>query len=140
MARRRRDAGIALPWENQGSILGRLFAGTRRRALTFGLLGLAAAAGGVHSARTRAAERETRLAIVEVRTAVQHFRTDHGRCPRSVDELVHPPLAGTRYLREAPLDGWGQALLVRCPSPDDPDAVDVTARGANGSFFDDDLP
>jgi type II secretory pathway pseudopilin PulG len=140
MARRRRDAGIALPWENQGNVLGRLLASTRRRAMLAILLVVGAVFGLVQAMRTRASERATRLAIVEVEGAVRNFRSDHGRCPHSLDELVHPPLAGTRYLRETPRDGWGHPLLVRCPSFDDPDSVDVLAAGADGSFFDADVP
>lgn len=140
MARRRRDAGIALPWENQGNFLGRLLASTRRRALAFAVLVVLGFVSLVRAVKNHVAARETRLCIVEVESAVHRFRADHGRCPRSLEELVHPPLAGTRYLRDTPRDGWGTPLLVRCPSLDDPDSVDVLAAGQDGSFFDDDDP
>ncbi len=140
MPRRRRERGIALPWENRGNPLRRLLAGARSRGVVVGLLVALALAFLVRSAAHRNAERETRLAVQEVTHAVQRFRLDHGRCPRSIDELLHPPLSGTRYLRALPRDGWGHALFVRCPSLSDPDDVDVLAAGPRGSFLDDDLP
>lgn len=140
MARRRSQSDISLPWENRGNVLGRLLGGARSRVV----VALVAVVAGVfflaRTAERRNAERETRLAIVEVTQAVQRFRSEHGRCPRSIDELLHPPLSGRRYLRDLPRDGWGNPLLVRCPSQNDPDDVDVLAAGPSGSFFDDEIP
>lgn len=140
MARKRRDEGIALPWENRGNPIGQWLAGARRRAIVVSVVLVALVVGLVRAIERRDAERETRLAVVEVERAVHRFKTDHGRCPRSLDELIHPPRSGARYLRAIPRDGWGEPLLVRCPGLFDPDSVDVVAAGRRGSFFDDDFP
>jgi len=140
MARKRRDEGIALPWENRGNPVGQWLAGARRRAIVSTVFVVLLGYGLVRAIERRDAERETRLAVAEVERAVGRFRTDHGRCPRSLDELIHPPRSGARYLRETPRDGWGEPLLVRCPGLFDPDSVDVVAAGRHGSFFDDDFP
>lgn len=140
MARKRREKGIALPWENRGNPVGQLLVGARRRAIASTILFVLAVYWMVAAVRNRDAERETRLVVAEVERAVHRFRADHGRCPRSLDELIHPPRAGARYLREIPRDGWGEPLLVRCPGLYDPDAVDVIAAGERGSFHDDDFP
>lgn len=140
MARRRNERGIALPWENRGNPIGRLFAGARSRGVVVGLLALSGLVLLVRSAEQRAAERQTRIAVDETTRAVLRFRADHHRCPHSIDELLHPPLSGTRYLHETPRDGWGNPLLVRCPGLRDPDDVDVLAAGSEGSFFDDEIP
>lgn len=82
--------------------------------------------------------RETRSAIADIKRAISAFRADLGRCPHSIDELLHPPRSGRRYLREVPVDGWGRAFFVRCPGRYDPDGVDVISSGPSGSFLDED--
>jgi len=82
--------------------------------------------------------RSTRAGIAEVKRAVAAFRTELGRCPRSKTELAHPPRAGAQYLIDIPTDGWGNELLVRCPDPHDPGAVEVISAGPSGSFSEDD--
>ncbi len=91
----------------------------------------------------RAADHEekmrlTRHAILEVHHAIEDFRADVGRCPRSQDELVHPPRSAARYLREIPDDAWGHRIFVRCPAFHDPDGADVISAGPSGDFFVDD--
>lgn len=140
MARRRRQEGIALPWENRGNPVGQWLAGARRRAIVSTAVVLLLGVGLVRAVERRDAERQTRLVVTEVVRAVTRFKADHGRCPRSLDELIHPPRSGARYLRETPRDGWGEPLLVRCPGLSDPDSIEVVAAGGDGSFFDDDLP
>lgn len=139
MARRSRSkSGVSLPWEQRGQRLRALIAGARWRAL----FALALLAGVLwlfwSTADRRARERETRTAIADVRRAVAAFRAQVGRCPRTATELVHPPMARTRYLREMPKDGWGRELHFACPGHDDPDDVDVLSAGPSGSFFIDD--
>jgi len=140
MPRRRRNEGIALPWENRGNPIGQWLAGARRRAIVSTIVIVFVSFWLVRTMERRDAERETRLAVAEVEHAVQRFKADHDRCPRSLDELIHPPRSGARYLRDNPRDGWGEPLLVRCPGLFDPDSVDVVAAGRRGSFFDDDFP
>jgi len=55
-----------------------------------------------------------------------------------VDELLHPPRSGRRYLRSVPLDGWGRAFWVRCPGRYDPDGADVVSAGPSGTLLADD--
>ena len=133
VARKRRRRGIALPWEHRGGWARRLLAGPRWKIL---LLGLVVTGLGVlvfRSAEQRSRERETYIAIAEVRRAIDDFRAEVGRCPRSTVELVHPPRSRTRYLRAMPRDGWGHNLWVRCPGHDDPEHADVISAGPSGS-------
>lgn len=129
---------ILLPWERRRVWLAELASGRRWRGLLF----LALAAGVVVLAY-RVADRHgrirtTRAAIAQVQRAVAAFRAEMERCPRSKTELVHPPRAGAQYLTEIPTDGWGRELLVRCPSPTDPNAAEIISAGPSGSFADDD--
>lgn len=138
MAGTRRKGGITLPWEQGGAWFRELLAGPRWKvALLIVVLGVAAW-GLWRAAAERARLRETRAAIAEVRRAIDSFRTDLGRCPRSVSELVDPPRPRRRYLREVPRDGWGRPLYVKCPGRFDPNGADVVSAGPSGSFFDDD--
>jgi type II secretory pathway pseudopilin PulG len=137
-SKKRTSRGIALPWEQRGAWMRDLLAGPRWKvALLVVVLGIVA--WGIWRASVREAEmRETRAAIAEVRRAIESFRTEVGRCPRSTAELVDPPRPGRRYLREIPPDGWGRQLWVRCPARNDPAGADVISAGPSGSFFVDD--
>lgn len=138
MPRKNRTANVTLPWERRGNALRQLFAGSRLRGLIVMAVVLACAAGIYRVADTRSRERATRVSIHEVQRAIELFRAQVGRCPRSTTELVHPPRSRTRYLRALPKDGWGRTLWVRCPAQNDPDAADVISAGQSGSFFVDD--
>ena len=136
--RQKRRPGLPLPWEQRTAILRELLSGPRWKVALL----LVALAGGVgltwRAADSHSRYRQTRAAIADVHRSVQSFRADVGRCPRTPDELVHPPQTGARYLRELPTDGWGRPLYVRCPAPHDPDGAEVVSAGASGSFFVDD--
>ena len=138
MPRRRVISSLALPWERQGSRLRELFSSGRwRMAVALVVIaGFAWAIWGSVAERERL--RRTREVIAETRRALSQFREDVGRCPHGVRELAHPTRAGTRYLREEPMDGWGNPLWVRCPGRYDPDGVDVVSAGPSGSFLVDD--
>lgn len=140
MPRRKPISSISLPWENQGSRLGRLLAGARQRAVVTSLLVGLLAYGWLDAIHERRAERETRLAVAATTDAVRRFRSENGRCPRSLEELRNPPVPGTHYLTETPRDGWGHPLLVRCPSLFDPGEADILPAGPDGSYYDYDRP
>ncbi len=139
MAKQKRESsGVALPWERRGAWVRQLLAGRRWKVLLF----LAATAGLLlllaSAAERRQRLRETRAASAEIKRAIASFRADMGRCPQSLDELMHPPRSGRRYLRQVPVDGWGHAFWVRCPGRYDPDGADVISAGPSGSFLVDD--
>jgi hypothetical protein len=134
----RRKRGISLPWEERPTRLRGLLSGARFQAILALLVVVGLSALLWKAADQRSRVRETRMAIAEVRTAVLAFREAEGRCPDRLSELVRPPRAGRRYLREVPRDGWGRRLYVRCPSRHDPDQVDIVSAGPDGSFFEDD--
>lgn len=138
MPRRRVISSLALPWERQGSRLRELFSSGRWR-LVIALVVMAGIGWGIWgSVAERERLRRTREVIAETRRALSQFREDVGRCPHSVRELAHPTRAGARYLRDEPVDGWGNPLWVRCPGRYDPDGVDVVSAGPSGSFLVDD--
>ena len=137
MARRRRGGNVSLPWERRGSWR-QLLSGSRWKAVLALVLLFGAGALVWSSADRNRRERETHVAIAEVRRAIVRFRAEVGRCPHSTTELVHPPRSRTRYLREMPKDGWDRQLWVRCPSQVDPDDFTVLSAGPSGSFFVDD--
>lgn len=140
MDRRRRQSGrsIALPWERRGAWLRGLLAGRRWKVILL----VAAGAGGLilmaASAEERQRQRETRTAIAEIKRSLAAFRADMGRCPHTMHELLHPPRSGRRYLRQLPVDGWGNAFWVRCPGRYDPEGADVVSAGPSANFLTDD--
>jgi hypothetical protein len=136
--KQRRKRGVVLPWEERAALLRGAI--SRSRWKTAALLVVVALAGYfIYRAADHAERvRRTRHAIDEMHRAIADFRADVGRCPRSPDELLHPPRGGTRYLRELPEDGWGRRLFVRCPRPNDPDDAEVMSAGPSGDFFVDD--
>jgi hypothetical protein len=142
MARSSRGGGgVSLPWEQRGARLRELLTGRRwgvlllAAALLFGLYSV------WRSVELRQKERQTATSIALVQRALTAFRSDMGRCPHTLEELVHPPRSGARYLRAVPVDGWGRALWVRCPGRYDPEGADVISAGQSGSYLvDDNLP
>ena len=87
--------------------------------------------------RHRVQVRDTRVAIAQVKQAIDRFRTDVGRCPNSDTELLHPPLSQKRYLDAMPKDAWGRPLSIRCPGHFD-DVAEVISAGPSGSLVKDD--
>ncbi len=125
LGRRRGPGGrpsVRLPW---------------RRALALALLGALVLLLGRATDRYLRL-RATRAAIARTRDAVERFRIDIGRCPRSPIELVHPPRPLSLQLRELPRDGWGRALWIACPGRLDPEDIDVVSAGPSGDFLLDD--
>src|SRR5687767_3442112 len=118
--RTRRSRGIALPWERRGAWLRELFATRRWKVIAVLVVAVVATTWIWRVADRRSKVRATRAAIVQVQEAVSRFRAEVGRCPRSITELVHPPRAAARHLREVPVDGWGRPLWVRCPGRRNP--------------------
>lgn len=139
MARRRGTiSSLALPWERQGSWSRELISPARFRMAIAALVGCAIAWAIFVSVDEREKVRHTREVIAETRRALAQFREDMGRCPHALRELVSPARAGARYLREEPLDAWGNPLWVRCPGRYDLDGVDVVSAGPSGNFLVDD--
>jgi hypothetical protein len=127
-----------LPWERRGAWFRELLAGRRWKVLLVLLAtGLTLYFVG-RAAEQRQRERETRSAVSEIKRGISSFRSDMGRCPHSLHELMHPPRSGHRYLRHLPVDGWGHAFWVRCPGRYDPEDADVLSAGPSGSFLIDD--
>jgi hypothetical protein len=129
---------LLLPWERQGAWLSQLLSARRWRSLLGSLLLALLVVAALQVADRRSRLRATRASIAEVQRAVTAFRAEMGRCPRSTTELVHPPRVGARYLLEAPIDGWGRELYVRCPAPYDPSAAEVISAGPSGLFSEND--
>lgn len=115
-----------------------LLAGRRWKVLL--LLGIGAGVLFLVGSSAQRAERvrDTRAASARIKRAISAFRADLGRCPHSLEELVHPPRSGRRYLHEIPVDGWGRPFFVRCPGRYDPEDADVISAGPSGSFLEDD--
>lgn len=115
-----------------------LFRGPRWKLVLFGAVTFLVLALVGSSAAHAGRVRETRAAIAEIKRGLAAFRADFGRCPHSIDELLHPPRSGRRYLRQEPVDGWGRTLFVRCPGRYEPNGADVISAGPSGSFLDED--
>ena len=138
MARRRRQRErISLPWERRGGRLRGAIGNTRWQAILVASVGVLLLTGLVRHAERRVRVRDTRVAIAQVKQAIDRFRADVGRCPGSNAELLHPPLPQKHYLDSLPLDGWDQSLHVRCPGYFD-DEADVISAGPSGSLLEDD--
>ena len=136
LARKRHRTAVTLPWE-QGLGASLLADGVSRLRFALALLAAGALVWAVASrtvARNR--EAETLAAIGVAHRAVLAFRDREGRCPASLDELMHPPSPGARYLRKVPRDAWGQTLRIRCAGSGTADQIEVTSAGPDGSFDD----
>ena len=138
MARgRKQRERIALPWERrQGRLRGALDK-TRWQAILVGLVCVVLLVGFFRYAEQRVRVRNTRVAIAQVKQAIDRFRADVGRCPTSNTELVHPPLSKRHYLDALPADGWDRPLHVQCPGYFE-DEADVISAGPSGSLLEDD--
>ena len=137
MARRRRKTRVSLPWERRGGRWRGLLHNTRWQAL-LGLVAMVVLAiGFTRYARHRVQVRDTRIAIAQVKEAIDRFQTDVGRCPGSNTELLHPPLSQKHYLDAMPKDGWGRPLSIRCPGHFEEEA-EVISAGPSGSLLQDD--
>jgi type II secretory pathway pseudopilin PulG len=98
---------------------------------------LSLAVGFARYVEHRVRMRNTRVAIAQVKQAINRFRTDVGRCPSSNTELLHPPLSQKHYLDNLPTDGWERPLHIRCPGHFE-DQADVISAGPSGSLLEDD--
>lgn len=137
MARRRQKTRVSLPWERRGGRLRGLLHNTRWQAL-LGLVAMVVfAIGFTRYARHRVQVRDTRVAIAQVKQAIDRFQADVGRCPGSKTELLHPPLSQKHYLDTMPKDGWGRSLSIRCPGYFAEEA-EVISAGPSGSLLKDD--
>ncbi len=137
MARRRHRERVSLPWEGRGRRWRGGFGNARWRSV-LGLLAMTALAiGFTRHARERIRVRDSQVAVAQVKQAVDRFRADVGRCPKSEMELLHPPLSQKHYLDSMPNDGWGRPLSVRCPGYFE-DEAEVISAGPSGSLLKDD--
>ena len=138
MAKLRSRPTLLLPWEHRSRWLQHTLTGSRVRiAVTISLIFVTILAL-FSLVQQHVRRRASRVAIDEVHRAIAAFRQDTHRCPVDVDELIKPPLPGRRYLQQAPRDGWGHPLYVRCPGRFDDDQPDVISAGPSGSFLVDD--
>ena len=75
-----------------------------------------------------ASVRATRAAISNAFYAVQGYRADHQRaCPRDL-----PELSAGGYLRQPPVDAWGNPLRLVCPGARDPAGFELSSDGPDG--------
>ena len=138
MARRRRQRErISLPWERRRGRLRGALGDTRWQAILTALVGVLLLLGFARHAERRVRVRDTRVAIAQVKQAIDRFRDDVGRCPSSSAELLQPPLAQKHYLDSLPPDGWNRPLHVKCPGYFG-DEADVISAGPSGSLLKDD--
>ena len=140
VTRRRQRERVSLPWERRGGRWRRTLNNTRWQALLGLVLLVVFTIGFTRYARNRVRVRDTRVAIAQVKQAIDRFRADVGRCPSSNTELLHPPLSQKHYLDSMPKDGWGRPLSIQCPGHFEDDA-DVISAGPSGSLLrDDNIP
>jgi hypothetical protein len=134
---RKRSPRLALPWEREDSPYRALFSGRRFLPLIV-LLGFASVLGGAYWFGGRRADiRATRATLAEISRATESFVHDIGRCPRTLNELAHPPRSGVNYLSEVPTDAWGRGIYFHCSGAESPE-IEVLSAGPGGSFLDDD--
>jgi len=128
---------MSLPWERRGGRWRGIVKDTRWQALVGIALLVALTIGFTRYGRHRVRVRNTQVAIAQVKQAIDRFRADVGRCPRSDTELLHPPLSQKRYLDSIPRDGWGRPLSIDCPGYFEEEA-EVISAGPSGSLLKDD--
>jgi type II secretory pathway pseudopilin PulG len=128
---------MSLPWERRGGRWRGIVKDTRWQALVGIALLVVLVIGFARYARYRVRVRDTQVAIAQVKQAIDRFRADVGRCPRSDTELLHPPLSQKHYLDSIPRDGWGRPLSIDCPGYFEEEA-EVISAGPSGSLLKDD--
>jgi type II secretory pathway pseudopilin PulG len=128
---------MSLPWERRGGRWRGIVKDTRWQALVGIALLVVLTIGFTRYARYRVRVRDTQVAIAQVKQAIDRFRADVGRCPRSDTELLHPPLSQKHYLDSIPRDGWGRPLSIDCPGYFEEEA-EVISAGPSGSLLKDD--
>jgi type II secretory pathway pseudopilin PulG len=128
---------MSLPWERRGGRWRGIVKDTRWQALLGIALLVVLTIGFTRYARYRVRVRDTQVAIAQVKQAIDRFRADVGRCPRSDTELLHPPLSQKHYLDSIPRDGWGRPLSIDCPGYFEEEA-EVISAGPSGSLLKDD--
>ena len=128
---------MSLPWERRGGRWRGIVKDTRWQALVGIVLLVVLVIGFARYARYRVRVRDTQVAIAQVKQAIDRFRADVGRCPRSDTELLHPPLSQKHYLDSIPRDGWGRPLSIDCPGYFEEEA-EVISAGPSGSLLKDD--
>ena len=128
---------MSLPWERRGGRWRGIVKDTRWQALVGVALLVVLTIGFTRYARYRVRVRDTQVAIAQVKQAIDRFRADVGRCPRSDAELLHPPLSQKHYLDSIPRDGWGRPLSIDCPGYFEEEA-EVISAGPSGSLLKDD--
>ena len=128
---------MSLPWERRGGRWRGIVKDTRWQALVGIALLVVLTIGFTRYARYRVRVRDTQVAIAQVKQAIDRFRADVGRCPRSDTELLHPPLSQKHYLDSIPRDGWGRPLAIDCPGYFEEEA-EVISAGPSGSLLKDD--
>ena len=91
-----------------------------------------------HSDKARVST--TRAMLSTVAQQLDIFKLDHGRYPDSIDDLMTAPNYITKpesypkggYLREQPLDGWGNKFVYRRGSGSALRPFDLLSYGADG--------
>jgi general secretion pathway protein G len=112
MARRRpAERHIFFPWERRGGIFRRVRIDQVGPVLGLGALLTLVTLVAIHE-RQQAGIRRTRATILNVRTSVDAYLSDHdGGCPAAgLERMVNDPdNAG------GPRDAWGKPLRLACP-------------------------
>jgi len=93
--------------------------------IAIAIIGLIASAIGV-AAFKKYQEGQNATARMQVRDLlanVTQFTITKGKCP-TMEELV-----ADGYVRRLPVDPWGAAIELRCPSEHEGDAADVISSG-----------
>ena len=112
--KRSRSRSVSLPWEQRTRWLSGALSGPSWR-IPVVVLGAVLVVSLLYVAAARALRsRSTHAAIEDVHRATIAFIHDHDRCPTEISELLDPP-EGRRYLRDIPVDGWGQELFFAVP-------------------------
>lgn len=105
------DKRIFFPWEGRSGV--RRFLVLGRIGPAFVLLLFFVFVGWVGAReRSAAGERQTRIALNDIRSGVERYLAEHeGGCPPRLEQVLP-------YLRQKqlPLDAWGQPFRLVCPA------------------------
>ena len=127
-----RERGAIILGDKRGYRRPRRIVKRRASVVAFGVLAFSYVLWAMNTTTEHTRIKQALVDISRIEHATRLFRTDQGRCPDNMEELVFPP--GDRRYLAPQKDPWGQPYKLRCPARRDPGGAEVFSGGPDQSF------